>query len=957
MKKLYILTLIMIFGLGSFAINLTFRVDMSEQTVSPDGVHIAGSFQGWNPAGTEMTNTGNDVYTVTLSITSGEYIQYKFINGIDWTQAELVPEACGVDDGYGGFNRFLTVPQEDTTLTAVCFGSCNPCGYYVEPLISDNWRTHHWPYNAYYPLCSNPNHNHGIVNGHVACSCGPTAVSRLLHYWEFPVQGNGSFSYTDVYGCQYYADFGNTIYEWDKMPYALYETDPEDVYGATATLTYHVATCVNDVNVTGANVEMWITGLTSYLRYSSTAEYVIRSNYTKEEWINIYKTELDNGRPVLVVGGNTGGGGHWFICDGYNEADEFHFIMGWGGNGDDYYDIDDPNGYSLNNKALIKLQPELNGKELALVSPNGGEMLPAGEETDITWDSENVSDIKIDYTLDNGFNWYEITGSTAAGTGTYTWTVPDSASNQCKVKLTDVTDINVYDKSDDVFSITLYELSLSVPNGGEYYIPGNSASIIWENTPVSDIKIEYTTDNGSNWIEITASTSAASGTYDWIIPNTISDQCKVMITDITNGTIYDESDNTFEIGVVNNIGGPYAVDDNTILLLHFEGDLTNQSSLSDDGIPHGDGISFDPNTPSFLGQCLKLDNSNGSSYITIPHNDNLSLTGDWTIEAWFYIVNFGSGASQNPTIISKSTSSNQNYFLWYHDNWGQIKGQYTNTFNTDKYVGIGNIVTSGEWYHIVYIKNSANSTEKLIIHNENRELIAEETVQQNPSQTTPLLNSEDIYIGKLLSTANFYFDGYIDEIRISDVVRNFTIAGEPSNPNPEAGATDISIYTNLSWTNGNNTETIDLYFDTINPPADLVLNNVTAVNFYDPDDLNTETTYYWQIICRNPVGFTEGQVWSFTTEPETGIFNNQLIKELFILYPNPASCKLYLKTKNLESRQIFVEILNINGKVIYGNTISTNTIVPIDTDNIKKGVYFIQLRNEKYLQTKKLIIK
>ena len=32
------------------------------------------------------------------------------------------------------------------------------------------------------------------------------------------------------------------------------------------------------------------------------------------------------------------------------------------------------------------------------------------------------------------------------------------------------------------------------------------------------------------------------------------------------------------------IGGPYTVDENTILLMHFDGDLTNQSTLSDDGV-------------------------------------------------------------------------------------------------------------------------------------------------------------------------------------------------------------------------------------------------------------------------------------------------------------------------------------------------------------------------------------
>jgi hypothetical protein len=108
-------------------VTVTFKVDMSEQTVSADGIHVAGSFQGWNPASTEMTDIGNNVYSVSYSVNSNEQIQYKYINGIDWDGSEIVPEECGVPDGFGGFNRFLDVPDYDTTLTAVCFSSCVPC--------------------------------------------------------------------------------------------------------------------------------------------------------------------------------------------------------------------------------------------------------------------------------------------------------------------------------------------------------------------------------------------------------------------------------------------------------------------------------------------------------------------------------------------------------------------------------------------------------------------------------------------------------------------------------------------------------------------------------------------------------------------------------------------------------------------------------------------------------------
>ncbi len=107
---------------------VTFQVDMSEETVSPNGVHVAGSFQGWDPATTEMVPIGDDVYAVTATVTEGETIEFKYINGNDWPGEETVPASCGVPNGVGGYNRFYEVPLGGGTLEAVCFNSCDPCG-------------------------------------------------------------------------------------------------------------------------------------------------------------------------------------------------------------------------------------------------------------------------------------------------------------------------------------------------------------------------------------------------------------------------------------------------------------------------------------------------------------------------------------------------------------------------------------------------------------------------------------------------------------------------------------------------------------------------------------------------------------------------------------------------------------------------------------------------------------
>lgn len=103
-------------------IYITFRVDMATDVISPDGVHIAGSFQGWDPSATLMSPGPNNVYSITLPFDFEEYHEYRFINGITWENAEEVPAACANND-----NRYLDVPDHDTILDIICFSDCGPC--------------------------------------------------------------------------------------------------------------------------------------------------------------------------------------------------------------------------------------------------------------------------------------------------------------------------------------------------------------------------------------------------------------------------------------------------------------------------------------------------------------------------------------------------------------------------------------------------------------------------------------------------------------------------------------------------------------------------------------------------------------------------------------------------------------------------------------------------------------
>ncbi|MCF6270715.1 MAG: T9SS type A sorting domain-containing protein [Melioribacteraceae bacterium] len=183
-------------------------------------------------------------------------------------------------------------------------------------------------------------------------------------------------------------------------------------------------------------------------------------------------------------------------------------------------------------------------------SPNGGESLRAGSTNNITWaDNNSGRTIKLEYSTNNGTNWTTVVASTAASTESYLWRVPNTPSTDCKVKISDASDGSVTDQSDAVFTIYQQTVVVTSPNGGENWIVGSTQAITWTSTNVTNVKIEYSTNNGSSWSTVIATTPASAGNYNWTIPNSPSNQCIVKISDVSDASITDQSDANFTVGL------------------------------------------------------------------------------------------------------------------------------------------------------------------------------------------------------------------------------------------------------------------------------------------------------------------------------------------------------------------------------------------------------------------------
>lgn len=91
-------------------------------------------------------------------------------------------------------------------------------------------------------------------------------------------------------------------------------------------------------------------------------------------------------------------------------------------------------------------------------------------------------------------------------------------------------------------------VTVLAPNGGEFWIQGQTKHIRWARSgDVDSVRIEYTTNNGSTWTPIIASFPALTGTYNWVIPTVTTTQARVRVSWTDSSNVSDQSDGVFTI--------------------------------------------------------------------------------------------------------------------------------------------------------------------------------------------------------------------------------------------------------------------------------------------------------------------------------------------------------------------------------------------------------------------------
>lgn len=199
----------------------------------------------------------------------------------------------------------------------------------ITPLCKTKWNQ----FGPYYDMCSKA-YGQPVVTG-----CVATAMAQMLKYHNWPPTGVGEITYTSD-GKEFSYDYATGDFNWDAMLDTYRADSPQTSKEAVANLMYACGVSVGmhyHPGGSGADPAVMCGSLPKHMKYDASIYNAQRFYYTLEEWMNLIYSQISKVGPVQYSGYVSSGGGHSFICDGYDGNGYFHINWGWGGASDGYY--------------------------------------------------------------------------------------------------------------------------------------------------------------------------------------------------------------------------------------------------------------------------------------------------------------------------------------------------------------------------------------------------------------------------------------------------------------------------------------------------------------------------------------------------------------------------------------------------------------------------------------------
>ncbi|NQW30333.1 MAG: T9SS type A sorting domain-containing protein [Ignavibacteria bacterium] len=98
-----------------------------------------------------------------------------------------------------------------------------------------------------------------------------------------------------------------------------------------------------------------------------------------------------------------------------------------------------------------------------------------------------------------------------------------------------------------VANATARTVKVLVPNGGETLATGSKFTVKFQQQNTKKLTVQYSTDDGEQWLNVRSVVVAGVDSVDWIVPATPTTKGRIRVSDLDNGAWCDISDGPFTI--------------------------------------------------------------------------------------------------------------------------------------------------------------------------------------------------------------------------------------------------------------------------------------------------------------------------------------------------------------------------------------------------------------------------
>lgn len=330
-----------------------FRSDMVQQSLPPGPAH-APSFYPYGTSASQSYYVFNNSNGQGFVIISGDTRTRRVLGYSDsgsFNFNNLPPQLAEMLKLYEENIKSLPVSATTDSSWVVSAESCAANDGVL--LETANWGQG-YPYNALTPE---------IDKGHCPTGCVATAMAIVMKYHSWPAKAR-SFNIVLQGETDVNIDFSQYSFNYEEMPLSFNNENEEIISNEISKLMLAAGQSVHmeyGKEESGAYFQIVSHELQEKFSYSPECVFLMKSDYTWEEWTKIIRNEIDNRRPVLYSGISDSNDKHAFVCDGYSADGLFHINWGWDGVNNGFFCLD-TFLYSNLPSMVVNIEPDRTGK-------------------------------------------------------------------------------------------------------------------------------------------------------------------------------------------------------------------------------------------------------------------------------------------------------------------------------------------------------------------------------------------------------------------------------------------------------------------------------------------------------------------------------------------------------------------------------------------------------------------